>query len=112
MVQKPVGALCARVFGKQDLAAAALLEQPGRGHVVGVHMRIQGGHEPQAQLAQQGAIALLVFEDSVDDHGLARLAVAEQVGVGGGNGVEELAEDEHGNPRVCPWVCPWVCFAG
>jgi hypothetical protein len=52
--------------------------------MVGVDVGFERPYEPQAQLADQGSIASRLLEDRVDEQRLRALAVAEEVGVGGG----------------------------
>jgi hypothetical protein len=69
-----------------------------RAVVVGVDVRLERAHELEAQLGEQRAVARGELEHRVDQHGFLRLRVAQQVGVRRGLRVEELAEDQHGDP--------------
>jgi hypothetical protein len=100
VVQQPVGVLRGRRLGQHDLAAAAQLQQPGAGDMVGVDVGVQRGQQAQAEFAQQRSVAAHVLEHRVDEHGLAGIGVAEQVGVGRRRRIEELAEDEHAKPLL------------
>ena len=96
VAQQAIGADGAALLGQHDLAAAGALEAPGPGDVIGMHVRVQRGHQAQAQLAQQRQIAPLVLEHRVDQQGLGGCRIAQQVGVGGRNRIEQLSKHEHG----------------
>jgi len=60
-----------------------------------MHMRIKRIDELEVELCKQLEIPRHVLDDGINDHRLARLLVAEHVGIGRGFRVEELSED-HG----------------
>ena len=95
LAQAHVGVLHAR-SGADGHAAAERVAQAARGgDVVGVHVRLEREAQLQLELLQQGAIALELLRDAVDQHRLARGRVGEQVRVGRCLGVEELTKDHH-----------------
>ena len=63
--------------------------------MVGMHVRLQCVDQRQLQLLQQSRIAARLLIDRIDQHGLARPSVGEQVGVGRGVRIEQLAKDQH-----------------
>ena len=72
-----------------------LLQQPRTGDVIGVHVRFERGNERELELAQQRSVATRLFEYRIDENGLAAARIAEQIGVGRGLRIEQLAEDQH-----------------
>jgi hypothetical protein len=91
--QVPVGALRAARPGERDRRAQAPFEQRRAGDVVGMHVRFEREFELQAQFLDQRRVAPRVLEHRVDQHRLARERIGEQVGVGGGLRIEQLAEN-------------------
>ena len=78
----PVGQGQADVFsaddsGQTDLTAGGLVHQPASGHVVGMGVGIDRRHQLDAQLANQGEIAVVLLEDRIDDHSLAAGHIAQ-----------------------------------
>ena len=59
-------------------------------------MGIERVGELQAKLFDQRAVAPRLLEYRIDQHRFMRGRVPQQIGVGGGGGVEHLAEDQHG----------------
>jgi len=57
-------------------------------------MGVEAGHQVDAQLADQGKIALVLLEDRIDQHPLAGGHIGQQVGEGAAGGVEQLAEEQ------------------
>jgi hypothetical protein len=70
------------------------VNQPAAGHVIGMGMGVDRGHQLDAQFADQGEIAAVLLEDRVDDHPLAAGYVGQQIGEGAGVGIEQLAEEQ------------------
>jgi hypothetical protein len=68
---------------------------PAERHPVGLERRDQA----QAEFVQQGRVASHMLEHRIDQQRLAGRRIAEQIGVGGRLGVEQLAKDEHGDLR-------------
>ncbi len=58
-------------------------------------MGLEGVEELQIQLLQQRDVAAQLLVDRIDDHGLARLAVGEQIGVGRRFRIEQLTKYDH-----------------
>ena len=80
--------------GEADGAAGGLVHQPAAGHVVGVGVGVDRGHQLHPQLADQGEVAGVLLEHRVDQHALAAGHIHQQVGEGAGFGIEELAEQQ------------------
>jgi hypothetical protein len=76
-----------------DPAAGGLLHQPRAGHVIGVAMSVERSDQLQTEFLQQRAVAEVLLEDRVDDHGLPALRVAQHVGVGRRSSVEKLPKN-------------------
>ena len=62
--------------------------------MVRMAMGIENGHQLQTQLLDQGPIAAVLLEDRVYDHRLPGLRIAQEVGIRGRAGVEELPENK------------------
>jgi len=80
--------------GQADGAAGGLVHQPAAGHVVGMGVGVEAGHQGDAELANQGEIAIVLFKHGVDQHPLAGGHIRQQVGEGAGGGVKQLAEEQ------------------
>src|SRR6202012_3931766 len=63
------------------------------GDVIGMQMRVDSLDQLEVELAQQVAIAIGLLQHGVEDQGFAAGAARQQIGVGAGNAVEELAKD-------------------
>jgi hypothetical protein len=96
VMERAVGARGAGRFRKSDIATQLLLQEPRAGHVVGMDVGVQRPQQFQPQFADQRRVAADLLEHRIDQDGFARNRAAQQVGVGRGGRVEELAEDEHG----------------
>src|SRR5690606_9053699 len=81
-------------------------ERAEAGDVIGVHVRVDGLVEPEAQAAEQADISIHLLEDRVDDDRPPPGPLRQKVGEGAGGGVKELLED-HG-----PWLAPGVPTGG
>jgi hypothetical protein len=79
--QHKIGARCAARRGKRDAAGEALLEQRSAGDMVGMHMRVQGKLQLQAQLLNHRPVAARLFEHRVDQHGFVGALVPQQIAV-------------------------------
>ena len=88
----PIRGEHARAGAHDDLAAESLAQQPGTGHVIRVDVGLERGDQAQFELGDQLRVATDLLAHGVDQHRLARGLVGEQIGVGGGLGIEELAE--------------------
>src|ERR1700757_5300307 len=61
--------------------------------MVGMQMGVYRLDQFEIELAQELAVAVGLFQDGIENHGLAASAAREQIAVGAGHAVEELAED-------------------
>ena len=68
---------------------------PKPGDVIGMQMGIDRLDQLEVELADELQIAIHPLQHRIDDQRLATVAAGEQIGVGAGRGVEQLAED-HG----------------
>ena len=75
------------------MGAVAQLAQSG--DVVGVQMGIDRLDQPQVELPEQLAVAVDLLQHRIEDQRLAAGAAGQQIAVGPGNTVEQLAKD-HG----------------
>ena len=82
-LRQPVRPARARIRRHCDLAATALAQEPRASDVVGVHVSLERVAQLQAQFPDQRGIAPGMLEHRVDQHGLVRTLVAEQIRVGG-----------------------------
>ncbi len=89
-----VRALGAARLGDADPAADAMLEEPRAGDVIGMQVGVERELEVEAELVDQCRVAQRLVEDGVDQHRLAARGIGEQVRVGGGGRIAELAEGE------------------
>jgi hypothetical protein len=71
----------------------AVAQRPKAGDVVGVKMGVHGLDELEIELPYELEIAVNLFQHRIDDQTLSAGPAGEQVGVGAGCLVEELAED-------------------
>ena len=69
-------------------------------YVVGMDMGFERACEPEAQAVDDVEIALDRLQNGIDQHRLARLLAADQIGVGRGSRLEQLTEDHAAAP--CP----------
>ena len=82
-------------------ALRAVPQRAKAGDVIGVQVRIDRLHQLQIEFAHQLQIAIDLLQHRIDDQRLAAAAGCQQVGVGAGCRIEELAED-HDRPLNCP----------
>ena len=92
VVEKTVRAFRAAFSRQRDLTAETMTQQPGPRDVIGVNMGLQGIDQLEAEFSQQGRVAAHLFVDRVDQNRLARAAVSQQVRIGRGLRIEELAK--------------------
>ena len=78
------------------MGAVAQFAEPG--DVVGMQMGVDRLDQPEIEFAQQLAIAVDLLQHGIEDQRLAAGAAGQQIAVGAGNAVEELAKD-HGRDR-------------
>ena len=102
MRQGPRDVLGACLGGQGDGATGGPVHQPAAGDVVGMGMGIQAGHQIDAELANQGQIAVVLLEHRIDEHALGAVHVGEQVGEGAGVPIKELAEQQISAPGGSP----------
>ena len=75
------------------MGAVAQRAEPG--DVVGVQMGVDGLDQFKVELANELQIAIDALQHRIDDQRLAAMPAGEEIGVGAGRAVEELAKD-HG----------------
>ena len=97
--QIAVGTLGAAGGRNSDPAAGPPLQHPGTGDVVGMDMSFERIGQPQAELLDQRRIPPHLLEHRIDDDGGTAAPIGEQIGVGGGGGIEQLPKNQHHKPR-------------
>ena len=65
----------------------------GARDMIGVNVGFDRIFERQAELVEQGEVALDRVDDRIDQHGFARFAARDEIGVGRRDGLEQLTED-------------------
>ena len=95
-----LGKIAVRALGaarrrQHDLAAGALLQQPGAGHMVGVNMGFERRDQIEAEFAEQRRIPPHLLEHRIDQHRRTARPVAEQIGIGRGLRIEKLSKNQH-----------------
>ncbi len=70
----------------------AVAQRAQSGDVVGVQMRVDGLYQLEFELAHELQIAVDLLQHRIDDQRLAAMPAGNEIGVGAGNAVEELAE--------------------
>src|SRR5690606_5696144 len=89
--------------GRQgDAAAEALAQQPGRGDVIGMDVRLQRPLQLEPELLDERGVPAGLLEHRIDEQRLTGAFVGKQVGVRGRWRIEELAEDHRLNRTVLP----------
>ena len=79
--QIKIGALGTTRRRDRDAAAELLLEEPGAGDVVGMHVRLEGELELEAELLKKRRVAPRLLEHRVDQQRLARGRVGQKIRV-------------------------------
>ena len=74
-------------------AAGAVAQRAKPGDMVGVQMRVDRFDQLEVELAHELQIAVDPLQHRIDDQRLAAMPAGEQIGIGAGRAVEELAED-------------------
>jgi hypothetical protein len=74
--------------------------------VIGVEVGVHRLDQAQIQLADELEVAVHLLEHRVDDQRLAAAAAGEQVAVGAGDAVEQLAEDHGMFSSAAPPAAP------
>jgi hypothetical protein len=89
-------------------AAGDLAQLPHGGHVIGMGVGIDGLDQPDIEFAQQLQISIHLLQDRIDDHGLAAGPFGQQIGVGAGVQIIELAK-QHGlaPPQAIRMICEY-----
>ena len=80
-------------------AMRAVAQRAQSGDVVGVQMRVDGLDQLELELAHELEIAVDLLQHRIDDQRLAALPAGDEIGVGAGNAVEQLAEDHQRLPN-------------
>ena len=70
----------------------AVAQRTQSGDMVGVQMRIDGLDQLEIELAHELQIAVDLLQHRIDDQRLAAMPAGDEISVGAGNAVEELAE--------------------
>src|SRR5437867_7794193 len=94
VVDIAIGTRGAGLRGKRDRAAELLLQQPSAGHVISMHVRVDGGDQLEVELAQQRGVAARLLEHRIDQHRVPRACVTDQIRVRRRRRIERLAEDQ------------------
>ena len=95
VLDEDVGAANAGALGDDRGGADALAQRAEGGDVIGVQVGIEGIAHVELELLDQGEVALDLGEHRIDDDGVTRRVVGEQVRVRRGLGVEQLAKQHH-----------------
>ena len=66
--------------------------------MVGMDMGFERIEQFQPQLVDQRRVAPHLLEHRIDDDRLAAFRIGQQIGVGRGGRIEQLAEDQHRSP--------------
>ena len=96
--------LAALAHHRHALRAVAQRAEPG--DVVGVQMGVDRLDQPQVELLDQLDIAVDLLQHRIDDQSLAAAPAGEQVGVGAGDAVEQLAKDHGGTSLRTRFAVP------
>ena len=92
---EPHGVARHRAVAMHDrLRSGALGERGATGHVIGVHVRLDGVYELQPMRGDARQVALDLLGDGIDQRGDLGLVVADEVRVRRRFGIEELLEHE------------------
>jgi hypothetical protein len=80
------------------VGAVAQFAKPG--DMIGMQMGVDGLDQLEVEFAQQLAIAVSFFQHGIEDQRLAAMPAGEQITVGAGNAVEQLAKDHGRQPKL------------
>src|ERR1700682_5439932 len=94
-------------------AARAVAERAQAGDVIRMQMGIDRFHQLQVELIHQLQVAVDLFENRIQDQGIAAAPAGQEIAVGSRHAVEQLAED-HGarSPGPQPRSRYWLRQAG
>ena len=73
------------------MGAVAQRAEPG--DMVGVQMRVHGLDQFEVEFAHELQVAIDPLQHRIDDQRLAAMPAGEEIGIGAGRAVEELAKD-------------------
>src|SRR2546430_7652392 len=71
----------------------AVAQRPEAGEVIGVEMRIDSLHQLEVELADELDVTVDLLQHRIDDQRLAPAPTGDEIGVGAGDAVEQLAKD-------------------
>ena len=74
----------------------AVAQRAEPGDVVGMQVGVDGLDQLEVELGHELDVAIDLLQHGIDDQRLAAAPAGEEVGVGAGDAVEELAEDHRG----------------
>ncbi len=80
-------------FAHHRDAVGAVAQRTEPGHVIGVQMGIHGFDQFEVEFLHELQVAFDALQHRIDDQCLAAVPAGQEIGVGPGRGVEELAED-------------------
>ena len=93
-------------------AVGAVAQLAEAGDMVGVQMGVDRLDQPQIELAQQLAVAVDLLQHGIEDQRLAAGAAGQQIAVGAGDAVEQLAKDHDRllpfSSRICLFSPPII----
>src|SRR5204863_7382923 len=78
-LQVKIGALSATRCRQRDAASELLLEEPRRGHMIGVHVGLERVLKLEPQLLDKRRVAPRLLEYRIDEHRFAARVVGEQI---------------------------------
>ena len=61
--------------------------------MIGVQVRVDRLDQPEVEFPHELQVAVDLLQHRIDDQRLAAMAAGQQIGIGAGRAVEELAED-------------------
>ena len=80
------------LFTHHGNAMGTIAQRPKAGNVVGVQVCVHRFNQPQIQLFHELQVAIDLLQHRIDDQRLAARPAGEQIGVGAGRLIKELAE--------------------
>jgi hypothetical protein len=82
----------------------AVAQRPKAGDVVGMQVRVHRLNQPQIELFHELQIAIDLLQHRIDDQRLAARSAGQQVGVGAGYLIKELAEHHGATPAAAEYT--------